>query len=545
MDLKGTPFYLDDEQLNWVEQTLAGLSLEQKAGQLFCVMGGDYSEGELLELVCRFAVGGVLFRPGLSAQLCERFARLDQAAAVVLLKAANLEEGGSGAISDGMFFGWPMMVAATDDINCMEEFAQVCAAQGGSIGINWTFSPVCDLDINCQNPITNVRTCGSDTPRVRDMCETYVQSVQGKGMAACAKHFPGDGVDYRDQHLHPTYNSLSVDAWEDSYGLIYRSLIKAGLLSVMAGHIVQPALEMREDSSLEFSDCLPASLSQNLLTGVLRKRLGFNGLITTDATIMGGFTQAMRREDAIPAAINAGCDMLVFNTNFYEDYGYVLSALHSGILSEMRLDEAVTRILALKAKVALRPAQAEPLPEAASWRKSCAHKAVTLVKDLDSLVPISTQKYQRVRLITIGSDSIDSGSMTEQMEQRLRQAGLKTDRFEIEKEELHGTEQIDRSCLTLYLCNLETASNQTAVRIFWAKKHALDIPRFVHEQDSIFVSFANPYHLQDVPRVRTYINAYSCHRDTVDAVADKLLGHSAFTGVSPVDAYCGLPDTRI
>ena len=225
MDLKGTPFYLDDEQLNWVEQTLAGLSLEQKAGQLFCVMGGDYSEGELLELVCRFAVGGVLFRPGLSAQLCERFARLDQAAAVVLLKAANLEEGGSGAISDGMFFGWPMMVAATDDINCMEEFAQVCAAQGGSIGINWTFSPVCDLDINCQNPITNVRTCGSDTPRVRDMCETYVQSVQGKGMAACAKHFPGDGVDYRDQHLHPTYNSLSVDAWEDSYGLIYSSLI--------------------------------------------------------------------------------------------------------------------------------------------------------------------------------------------------------------------------------------------------------------------------------------------------------------------------------
>ncbi len=127
----------------------------------------------------------------------------------------------------------------------------------------------------------------------------------------------------------------------------------------------------------------------------------------------------------------------------------------------------------------------------------------------------------------------------------LQAAGFATERFDIDKEELHGTAALDPKRLALYLANLETASNQTAVRIFWAKKHALDAPRHVYEEDSVFVSFANPYHLQDVPRIKTYINAYSCHEDTVRAVIDRLLGRSPFTGVSPVDAFCGLPDARL
>lgn len=119
------------------------------------------------------------------------------------------------------------------------------------------------------------------------------------------------------------------------------------------------------------------------------------------------------------------------------------------------------------------------------------------------------------------------------------------ERFDIDKEELHGTATLDGKRLTLYLANLEPASNQTTVRLAWAKKHALDAPRHCREESSVFVSFANPYHLQDVPRVRTYINAYSCHEDTIRAVVDKLLGRSPFTGVSPIDAFCGLSDARI
>ena len=134
--------------------------------------------------------------------------------------------------------------------------------------------------MNFRNPITNTRTFGADVERVLRNSEIYVETVQKAGLMACCKHFPGDGVDYRDQHLHPTYNSLGADEWRGSYGRIYKSLIDGGLMSVMVGHICQPALAMEKDPGLSFADVLPASLSRELLTGVLREEFGFNGLIT-------------------------------------------------------------------------------------------------------------------------------------------------------------------------------------------------------------------------------------------------------------------------
>lgn len=377
-------------------------------------------------------------------------------------------------------------------------------------------------------------------------------------MAACAKHYPGDGVDFRDQHLHPTYNSLSAKDWYESYGAIYQQLIEDGLMSVMVGHIVQPNVEMDINPELRFEECLPGSLSKELLTGVLRKKFGFNGVITTDATIMSGFTQAMPHREAIPTAIMAGCDMLVFTTGFYEDYQYMLDALESGFLTEKRLNEAVTRTLALKAKVGKAPAGGQ-LPQAKQWQAECADKCVTLVKNNQDVLPLTPEKYPLIRLVTLGKDAITEGceaapddarypiesSMTAIAEELLREAGFETERFDIEQEELHGTKDLPKNRLTLYLANCEHASNQTAVRLFWAKKHALDVPRHVEEEPYIFVSFSNPYHLQDVPRVKTYINAYSCHRPMIEAVISKLLGKSAFKGVSPVDAFCGLPDARL
>ncbi len=254
---------------------------------------------------------------------------------------------------------------------------------------------------------------------------------------------------------------------------------------------------------------------------------------------MAGFTQCMERRRAIPAAIEAGCDMLVFSTDIYEDLRYVLDGVESGLLSEARLDEAVTRILALKACVCGKGRLTAPA-DALRWRDECAMRSVTLVKSKPGVLPLTPEKYPRIRLFSLGRDE----GMTDAVEQALRAAGFSTERFDIEKEELHGTAGLGGT-LNLYLANLEHASNQTAVRIFWAKKHALNAPRHVCEEESVFVSFANPYHLQDVPRVKTYINAYSCNDSTIRAVVDKLLGKSEFVGVSPVDAFCGLPDARL
>ena len=543
--LKGRPYYLNERQQCWVLDTLSSMSLEEKVGQVFVVMGQDYDEETLKQMTADGKIGGILFRPEPADSIRQKYASLDKAARIPLLKAANLEEGGTGGITDGTLFGWPMLTAATDDESMVEKFGQVCAVEGISVGINWTYSPVCDIDMNFRNPITNVRTYGSDKDRVQRFTQKYVETVQDCGMAACAKHFPGDGVDFRDQHLHPSYNSLPAKEWYDTYGAIYQNLIDHDLLSVMVGHIVQPNVAMAMNPSLKFEDCLPASLSKEMLTGVLREQFGFNGVITTDATIMGGFCMAMERKKAIPAAIAAGNDMLVFNTDFEEDYQYLLDGVKDGTVSMERLDEAVIRILAMKAKVCFVP-PCDIRIDRPAWHREAAEKAVTLVKNNQpDVFPITPERYPRIRLIVLGKDEILDGKVSEIGAEILKKQGFDVEIYEPCKDNLHGTAKISKDRLTLYLANYEQASNQTAVRIDWCKKHALDGPRFLNEEPCVFVSLANPYLLQDVPRVKTYINAYTATRTVIETVIDKLMHGGPFTGVSPVDAFCGLPDTRL
>ncbi len=546
INLKSAPFFLNDEQVAWVQSTRDSLSAKEKIGQLFCVMGNGYAPEKLKDMVAAGKVGGILYRPVLSCEeIRAAFAPLDAVAKVPLLKASNLEEGGSGGTNDGTLFGWPMLTAATDDPQVAEKFGKVCGVEGARAGINWTFSPVCDIDVNYMNPITNVRTFGSDPRRVKEMTERYVKAIQACGVAACAKHFPGDGVDYRDQHLHPTYNTLSAQDWYDTFGAVYENLIANGLTSVMVGHIAQPNVAKDCNPDLTFEETMmPASLSRTLLTDVLRGKYGFNGVITSDAIIMSGFTMAMERAKAIPTAIMAGCDMLVFSTDFEEDYGYLCAALESGLLTVERLDEAVTRILALKAAYCRQVSNGD-VPST-QWHEEAADKAITLVKQTQAdKLPMTPQRYPNIRLVTLGKDKILHGSVTEISKRILEENGFCVEVYDPFQDNLHGTADLPADRLTLYMANCEHASNQTVVRINWCPKHAIDAPRHLKEEVCVFVSLSNPYHLQDVPLIRTYVNAYTATETTIRLAIEKLMGKSEFKGVSPVDAFCGLPDTRL
>ncbi|MCD8123920.1 MAG: hypothetical protein LUE23_02640, partial [Lachnospiraceae bacterium] len=156
--LKEKPFCLTEGEIERVESTLASMTTEEKAGQLFCVLGNAETPEGLQELVEQYGVAGVLFRPGPREEIRTKYAALDAYAKIPLLKAANLEEGGAGVLSDGTYFGSQLQVAAADDLGCTEAFAAVCAREGREVGVNWTFSPVVDIDMNWRNPITNVRT---------------------------------------------------------------------------------------------------------------------------------------------------------------------------------------------------------------------------------------------------------------------------------------------------------------------------------------------------------------------------------------------------
>ena len=228
VDLTGNPFFLDERQVEWVRATLAHMSPEEKIGQLFCLCSveGTQEEAEAVFRVCK--PGGMMLRPMRTEQAVKLTATLEKLSRIPMLIAANLEKGGSGIVTEGTLFGSPLEIAATDDPQMAEKLGATCAEEAAAVGCNWAFAPIVDVDFNFRNPITNTRTYGSDPERVKRMGLAYLGAVQSRKIATCFKHFPGDGVDERDQHLLSSVNSLSCREWDRTYGAIYKACIGAG-----------------------------------------------------------------------------------------------------------------------------------------------------------------------------------------------------------------------------------------------------------------------------------------------------------------------------
>lgn len=567
INLKDKPFYLSDEDIKWVEKTLEGMTEDEKIGQLFCLIGYSSEEGFLKNMALSFQPGGLMCRPMAAAEVVGTVKTLQENSRIPMLIAANLEKGGNGIAEEGTFLGTPMEVAATDDDEMAYKLGTVCGREGSAVGCNWSFAPIIDIDYNFRNPITNTRTLGSDPDRVRRMGAQYVRAVQEYGVAASIKHFPGDGMDERDQHLVTSINTMSCEDWDKTYGAAYKECIDAGAMTVMIGHIMQPAYSKKLNPELKDKDILPASLSYELTTKLLKEQLGFNGLVVTDATTMAGMVIPMPREQAVPQAIAAGCDMFLFTRNLEEDYGYMKKGIEDGIITEERLHEALTKILGLKAALKLHKKKEEgtlapELEEAMKvltsvehkeWAKECADKAITLVKKEEGVLPISPKKYKKVLFYDIESQlgyaySV-RGGVAARVKELLEKEGFDIDQFDVNK----GMEGMmtpysavtDKYDLIVYLANMATKSNQTVVRIEWAQPMGANVPVYMTSVPTIFISVENPYHLLDVPRVQTYINTYASTDIVLEALVDKLMGRSAFKGKNPVDPFCGMWDTKL
>ncbi len=559
MDLKAKPFYLSDEDIKWVEETKASLTLDEKLGQLFFPIGYSPNEQYLQYEILSKNPGGLMFRTGKTEELFNAYSYLQTNSKVPMLLAANLEAGGDGIVLEGTAFGKQMQVAATDDPEQAYRLAKVSCSEGQAVGCNYAFAPVVDIDFNYHSPITNVRTYGSDPEKVKKFGLEYMRGAKECGSAVAIKHFPGDGVDEVDQHILTSVNSLSCEEWDRTYGDVYKTLIDEGALSVMVGHIALPSYQKKFNPNLP-KKLMPASLSPELLQNLLRDQLGFNGMIITDATPMVGFLCAMDREKSVPYCIEAGCDMILFNKDYDEDIQFMKKGYEEGILSEKRLDEAITRILAMKAALRLHEKKAngtlvpdkKNLPvigsdEHVAWAKECADKSVTLVKDTQALLPISPKKHKRVLYEIMG------GCASEKRVEETFVKLMEAEGFEMipyVKEEFDFNKPIkfesvtefrNKYDLVIYLGNVENASNKTTARLNW---HTIfgagnNIPWFVEVVPTMFISLQIPYHLLDVPMIKTYINAYSNHDYVIESVVEKILGRSEFKGVSPVDPFCG------
>lgn len=564
IDLKARPFYLDNEAVAWVRDTLAGMTVEEKTGQLFCVLFKEGTQQEIDYAYSILSPGGGMYRVIPTASAIDATEKVLRRSKIPMLIAANLEKGGNGIVEEGTLVGSPMEIAATDDPSMAAKMAEACAREAGAVGANWAFAPIIDIDSNFRNPITNTRTFGSDPMRVKDMGEAYVKRVQELGFAASIKHFPGDGQDERDQHLVTSINDMDCETWMDTYGAAYRAGIEAGALTAMVGHIMQPAWTRRLNPYINDEDMMPATLSPELMLGLLRGELGFNGLICTDATTMAGYTLAMSRRRAVPESIARGADMFLFARNLEEDYGFMLEGVRQGVISPQRLDEAVTRILATKAALGIHKGQ-KPLDKAEAkrivgcaqhkaWAEECADKAITLVKEQPGILPITPQKYSRILFYTIeppagGEGNYKVKAACAKVRELLETEGFTVDDFVPQPYGEGFTTRyedvVKQYDLILYVANLSTKSNQTVVRIEWKQPMGADCGHYMNDVPTVFVSLENPYHLLDFPRVKTYINCYSNNDHCIHQLVEKLTGRSAFKGISPVDAFCGKWDARL
>lgn len=559
INLENKPFYLNLNQINQVYKVFNEMTEDDKIGQIFCPIGNPCSDDDLEAFIDKYKPGAMMFRALESKQVSHMHEVLQNRSRIPLMLAANLESGGNGICVDGTYFSRQMGVAATNDKKQAYNLGYIAGKEANAVGCNWSFAPIVDIDYNFLNPITNIRTYGSNINTIIQCASQQINALRENYVIPCIKHFPGDGVDMRDQHLVSSVNDLTVEKWDESYGTIYKKFIDEGIETIMVGHMLLPHYVKHFNPDIKDEDILPASMSKEVLTDLLRGQLGYNGMIVTDATPMIGYNVALPRSQALPLTIENGCDMILFNKSIDEDYQFIKDGLKNKILSYERLDEAVLRILATKVKAGLfdeltrSDMSVVGCQEHQELAYQCASKAITLVKNKEDILPITPDQYKRIRLIHL-KDRMTGGFKEEgsqlSLQNLLEDEGFNVEVYDYDHLNFYeifetGVSYLkDKYDLVIYLADFDTASNNTVRRIEWIKLMAADAPWFVQDIPTVFISMANPYHLFDVPMVKTYINCYSNNDATFKSVVRKLVGKEEFTGISPVDAFCGKWDTR-
>lgn len=580
VNLRDKPFYLNEKEIEWVQNTLESMSLEEKIGQMFIMLDRKKDREDEKNLIQNYHLGGCRYENEDSKAIYEQNRYYQECAKIPLLIACNCESGGNGACSDGTYVASAAACGASGDTKIAEYVGRVSSAEAAAVGVNWNFAPICDIKFNWRNTVVNTRAYSSDVDTVIENSMAYIRGMRSSGLAVTAKHFPGDGVEELDQHLVMGTNNLSCEAWDESYGKVYKTLIDEGEIdAVMVGHIAMPAYERKYNPGIRESEILPATLSPVLIQKLLREQLGFNGLIVTDASHMGGMTSALPRSEQVPGAIAAGCDMFLFFNDIEEDFGYMMAGYENGTITEDRLNDAVMRILGLKAKLKLqeRKQNGTLIPEKDGLNTvqcekhkmmadEAARKSITLVKDTKKQLPISPKTHKKAYVIVVSNPPINRGNVEDPCKelicQQMKEYGydvtMHDSYYDLVLKEGIGKETLLKSVLigsveefkrrydaVFVFINIGGYAQTNNVRIDWSVKHSTEIPWYVKEVPSVFISLNYTNHLIDVPMAKTFINAYAPTRPVVKHLLRKIAGEEPFEGHFEEQVFCGRWDTRV
>lgn len=451
---------------------------------------------------------------------------------IPILFASDFENGCGSMLKGLTPLPYLMSLGAAADEQLAYDYGKATALEARLVGANWSFSPVCDLNLNPRNPLVNVRGLTDDPELAIKLLPQVVKGMQDYGLAACAKHFPGDGLDWRDQHIVTTNNTLSVSDWKKLSGRVFEQMIESGVYSIMAGHITFPAYQTQTFSN---GMKLPATLSEELITGLLKTEMGFQGVVVSDALNMGGFHgwyESRQRSEI--ECFKAGCDMMLWPTRDYVDN--MVKAIENNYIPEKRLDDAVSRILDMKEKLGLfekggtiKLTEEEQLFVQDTQRKT-AERSITLIRDTFGMFPLTSMKYQKIAVVPITHypPALD--------EARLLCRELEDRGFRVSYTEKSITdEEIDQSDLVIYA--LFSRPFRPIGFLDFQAGEASKIAKSLQYgvEKSMVVSFGSPYFgSQYFERAVTYVNAYSMLAPSVKAFVRAAVGEIGFEGVSPV-----------
>ncbi len=399
-----------EAQQKWVDSIYTSMTLEEKVGQLYMVQVMSNQDiktkNKIIKLIRDYKIGGLIYSKGGPVRQAKLNNELQSLSNVPLLIGMDAEWGLSMRLDSTYVFPWNMTLGAITNNQLVEQTGQQLGEHCKRLGVHFNFAPVVDINTNPDNPIIGNRSFGENRDNVTEKSLAFMKGMQSVGVLANAKHFPGHGDTSQDSHeTLPTisFNKKRIDSIE-LYP--YKKLIKEGLSSVMVAHLNVPSLETRSN--------FPSSLSKHIVTDILKERLGFKGLIFTDALTMKGAADFSETGDIDLAAFNAGNDVMLMSEDVGIGISKIVEACNTGDITEQRLEHSVKKILQAKYKVGLhnyKPIGLYNLVEDLNrieddmLYEDLIENALTLLKNKNELLPFRQLETKTIAYVEMGDDS--------------------------------------------------------------------------------------------------------------------------------------------
>ena len=559
-------FRPSEKAYKWADKRLKKMSLDERIGQLVHVgINARYQNQdspefkELKRQVVENKIGGILVFLGGVYETVHLMNRMQEFAETPLLISADYETGAAMRFEDTTYFPWNMGIAATGNPEFARRMGVVAAREARALGVQWALAPTVDVNNNAANPVINVRSYGENPADVSRFAVAFSEGLQSGNVLATAKHFPGHGDTATDSHRGLPVIDFSRERLEQVELAPFRAVVDSGIGSVMVAHISLPQIDgMRieplkksikpsytESEIITNAVTMPASLSPNVVTQMLRKDLNFDGLIVTDAMDMSGLTLYFNQDEAAVRAILAGADVLLKPATADAAIKGLKDAVASGRISEERINQSVRKILAWKYQLGLIENKITPLDsidktvsgdETRRLTNEIADNAITLVKSETGVLPL--EKTKKIFLLGL-SNGEDRSFIANTFQRTLRQVGINFEAVILDErstEDEINTARKKANEADVILAGLFGRVRTGSTNSGALPKAGAKVLRELLESDKkvINVSFGNPYLLNIFPEMKTYIVAYGDMPSLQRATARALVGEIEFRGKLPI-----------